>query len=392
MTVNFRSENAVALVKPETTAGTDAAPTASANAIRVQPPQYSLNFDNEQTNFARESVSASQPIIGGGMAAAKLSSFLMGSATAGTTAPDICSILRGCAMAQTLTSADVAGTATAGATGSITLAAGASAVDNAYRGMVIETTGGTGTGQRRVISGYVGSTKVASVVPNWTVTPDATTVYAIRKSCLMTPITVAQESLTAYLYQRNSASGGVARLRKLVGAMGNYSIGVTPKKVATLDFTLQGQLPAAPTDVSDPGAATFAGVDPLPYLTAQSYLGQVPIKFNAFSFDSGNKLSNFADPSKTYGNDTCEVVDRTSTGKITPALSLVATMDAVSDWLGSVSKPLWLCWGPVGQGVSIFLPAIRYTGNQPTSVDGFESEDLPFQATGDDLEILLNLF
>src|SRR4051812_15245906 len=100
MSVNFRSENAVVAVKPETTAGTDAVPTVAANAVRAQPPQYSLNFDNEQTNFARESVSASQPIIGGGMAGWKLNTFLMGSAAAGTTAPDVCAALRGCAMSQ----------------------------------------------------------------------------------------------------------------------------------------------------------------------------------------------------------------------------------------------------------------------------------------------------
>ena len=71
-------------------------------------------------------------------------------------------------------SADHTGTATAGAAGSITLAAGASAVDDFYNRCVIELTANTGQGQFRLITDYVGSTKVATITPNWKVTPAAT--------------------------------------------------------------------------------------------------------------------------------------------------------------------------------------------------------------------------
>ena len=76
------------------------------------------------------------------------------------------------------------GTATAGATGSITLAVGASARD--LSGCIIRTTGGTGGGggggannQARVITAYNTSTRVATVVPNWETTPDSTTTYDV---------------------------------------------------------------------------------------------------------------------------------------------------------------------------------------------------------------------
>lgn len=72
------------------------------------------------------------------------------------------------------------GTAQAGAAGSITLAAsGPSAVNDVYNGAIITITGGTGNGQVRVISDYVGSTKVASVTPNWTTPPDNTSTYSV---------------------------------------------------------------------------------------------------------------------------------------------------------------------------------------------------------------------
>ena len=81
---------------------------------------------------------------------------------------------------------DHSGTATAGAAGTITLAAGASAVDDFYNRCVIELTGATGQGQFRLITDYVGSTKVATVSPNWKVNPDATTTYTVHSDFVVT--------------------------------------------------------------------------------------------------------------------------------------------------------------------------------------------------------------
>ena len=62
-----------------------------------------------------------------------------------------------------------------------TLAAGASAVDNYYKNMMLQPIGGTGGGQApRLITGYVGSTKVATLGgPAWATTCDNTTTYAL---------------------------------------------------------------------------------------------------------------------------------------------------------------------------------------------------------------------
>lgn len=72
------------------------------------------------------------------------------------------------------------GTAQAGAAGTITLDAGASASDNFYNNTIIQIVGGTGIAQSRIISGYVGATKVATVNGNWVTTPDATSAFVIR--------------------------------------------------------------------------------------------------------------------------------------------------------------------------------------------------------------------
>jgi hypothetical protein len=70
------------------------------------------------------------------------------------------------------------GTATAGTSTKITLPAGASAVDDFYNGMLINLTGGTGSGQDETILDYDGTTKVATVA-TWGTTPDASTDFDI---------------------------------------------------------------------------------------------------------------------------------------------------------------------------------------------------------------------
>lgn len=81
---------------------------------------------------------------------------------------------------------DESGTAQAGAASTITLAVAANGTDDYYKYATIKITGGTGAGQKRVIESYVGSTKVATVSENWTVTPDATSTYTIYADYIAT--------------------------------------------------------------------------------------------------------------------------------------------------------------------------------------------------------------
>jgi hypothetical protein len=73
-------------------------------------------------------------------------------------------------------------TAQAGAAGTITLDASASATDDFYNDALVYLTGGTGAGQVRLVSDYTGSSKVANVTPNWATNPDATSTFALLPS------------------------------------------------------------------------------------------------------------------------------------------------------------------------------------------------------------------
>lgn len=70
------------------------------------------------------------------------------------------------------------GTAAGGASGSITLDASASAIDDYYNGCVVVGTLDSAV-EARVITDYNGTTKVASVTPNWNTTPDSDDTFIV---------------------------------------------------------------------------------------------------------------------------------------------------------------------------------------------------------------------
>ena len=77
----------------------------------------------------------------------------------------------------TLYAAIETGTAQAGGASTITLRAGASAVDNLFKDQAIFITGGTGAGQTNRITAYNGTTKICSTGTAWVTQPDNTSIY-----------------------------------------------------------------------------------------------------------------------------------------------------------------------------------------------------------------------
>ncbi len=113
------------------------------------------------------------------------------------------------------------GTAQAGASGTITLAAGASATTNLYKGLIVKIYGGTGAGQARTITAYDGITKVATVDNTWTMNPDITSIYAILG--IQAPKLDGSQQVTAASVQGN-VTGSVG---SVTGAVGSVTAAVT---------------------------------------------------------------------------------------------------------------------------------------------------------------------
>lgn len=114
------------------------------------------------------------------------------------------------------------GTAQGGAASSVTLAAGAAATDDLYKGQVVKLYGGTGAAQARVVTAYNGTSKVATVNRAWAVNPDATSTYAVlalEAPTLDASLRVTAESVTGAVASVTGAVGSVT------GAVGSVASG-----------------------------------------------------------------------------------------------------------------------------------------------------------------------
>lgn len=181
-----------------------------------------------------------------------------GSGTAGT-APRYSPLLRSSRLSETVMGAAVTGTSQAGAAGTITLAAGASAVNDFYTGMVVTITSGTGNGHVGLITQYVGSTKVATVAAyTSTFVPGAASGYSIGANVRYLPIsTIDGVSDTSCTMQyRLGGPSGTEIVHTLTGCRGNMTIDTTLGQVPRMTFTITG-LYNAPTDAS-PVSPTYA--------------------------------------------------------------------------------------------------------------------------------------
>ena len=132
------------------------------------------------------------------------------------------------------------GTAQAGSISTtIVLASTASATDDIYNSMTVYISSGTGSGQIKVITDYVGSTKIATVSA-WTTTPDNTSVYEVMPAVSITT---------------TEGSGAAARVSSVVG-------GVIKKVSMTAVGTLYRSGTATLTGGGGPGATIEPRIGP----------------------------------------------------------------------------------------------------------------------------------
>lgn len=382
---DFLTRNRLVLAKIETTSGTDATPVPASDAVLVEGPKGTPTLELEQTNEVTGSLDHSQSIVGGGYMQHTCDFYAKGSGTPGTV-PEADPYYRAAAMGVTTLAADETGTAQAGTTSSITLAAAAPSSD--LTGFVVATTGGTGNGQTRVIKGYDTTTKVATVSPDWDTAPDATTTYTVYAGNLYVPVSEALETLTHYLYKKNSGSGN-AILEAMVGAAVQLTFAVQTRQSGKFTATLRGKL-QTPGDVANPTGAVFDATRPRPLRDADAYLGGSVVCFRNLTLDWGNQVIQGDCPSEVYGYEAARVVDRRIVGRINPKLVTLTSRNAFADLVAGTTKPLWLNWGEIaGNRVSIFLPAISYTGKEDDDLNGYSADGLPFEATGIDSGIYL---
>jgi hypothetical protein len=362
----LRTRKRVLASKIEAVYATDPVPTSGANGIlvknlQVMPVESELQSrDNVKAFFGND-----EQILAAVYRKVSFEVELAGPGATGS-APAFGPLLRACGMSETILAVAHTDTATAGSASSITLAVTASAVDNAYAGLTIRTTGGTGAGQSAVIKSYVGATKVATLTANLTTPPDATTVYSIDAQVVYRRITDSLESITHYVNK-----DGV--LYKLTGARGTVSFAWPYKKIATMKFQFTG-LFSPVTDVALVAPTLTGFTKPVAVnninttgIVVMGYTGAVMSDLN---IDLANQVTFRSLPG---GSESVEIVDSKPTGSIT----IEATKQATKDWWDMIKTvttgPLSMKHGQTaGNIVKIDAPKVQMTQPSESDLDGIE--------------------
>ena len=238
------SRKRLILCKSEASYGVDITP-AGTDALLVRSLDVTpIEADVVSRDLIRNYLGNSDQLLAQTRVSISFQVEMAGSGTAAT-APRFGSLLKACGMAETITAAAVTGSAVAGGANTITLAAGASAVDDFYNGMVISITSGTGNGHIGLITDYVGSTKVATVQASTaTFVPAAASAYSIAANVGYLPVSTGFSSATIYFN-----NDGV--LHKITGARGTFTLTTGVGEIPTIDFQLTG-IYNAPTDTAAP--------------------------------------------------------------------------------------------------------------------------------------------
>jgi hypothetical protein len=277
-------------------------------------------------------------------------------------------------MAETTTSSAVTGTATAGSAGSITLAAGASATDDAYVGMIISITSGTGSGSTGVITDYVGSTKVATVqATTASFTPGASSAYSIAANVGYKPVSSSFDSVTIY-YNNDGV------LHKATGCRGTFSLSAEVGAIPTIDFEFTG-IYNAPTDTAAPASTYTAQADPLIFKPGNSstfsflsYAGCL----QSLSLDMANELIY-----RELVGCTKEIMitNRAPSGECMIEAVPIATKDYFAIANNDTTGVLTLLHGTTaGNRVSLVAPKVDISNPTYADQDGVQMLNLPYVA------------
>jgi hypothetical protein len=370
----------VLLAKIESVYGTDPTPTGAANAILVRNLNVvPLEMDLATRENIRPFLGNQEDIVGAIYATTDFEVEMAGSGTPGV-APAIGPLFRACGKSETILAAAVTGSATAGSVSSITLAAGASAVNDAYVGMTLRTTSGTGSGQSAVIKSYNGTTKVATFTENLATAVAATTGYSIDAQVVYQPVSNNFESATIYVNV-----DGV--LHKMLGARGTVQETMSAKGIPVFKFNFTGMyVPVADGVLPTPVFTAFQ--TPLAVNKANtsglSLLGYKQAILSDLSVDLGNTV--------TYRNlvnhESVAITDRQTKGSITVEATTVATMDWWTAAASITTGVLSILHGTTpGNRVKIDAPRVQITKPRYSEKDGIVmlQADLKFNpAAGND--------
>jgi hypothetical protein len=360
------TRKAAILLKQEVTEGTDPTPTGASNALLVSELSIDpLQIQTVSLDYIRPYYGSSPSIIVAQNAQCSFTIDLAGSSAAGTAPPWEAALLS-CGFAATNVAAAVTGTATAGSSTTITLAVGASSVDGYYVGSKITRTAGTNFGSG-IITGYVGSTRVATVA-GMALAPDNTSAYSIEAHNQYKPLTDSPPSCTIYFYR-----GGV--LHKLTGCRGTVSLELSSGARPSMKFTFTGVYNAV-TDAAVASTTLTAWQIPPAVITSNTsgyFFGKAltggasGLQLSKFMMDMANDIK-FR---QLIGTSGVVFTGRAPKGSISFEMPLVAELDVFGTVQGNTTGVVAVRNGSTaGNITTIVLPKGQMQNPKYSDSDG----------------------
>ncbi|HCI46865.1 MAG TPA: hypothetical protein DFI00_06195 [Rhodospirillaceae bacterium] len=384
---NLGTRNNLLLTKIESTPGTFETMAATADAIAVEglnPP--TPNAITIPDNSAQASLDGLGTEVGGMTMQTTFTAKLKGSGSAGV-APELGTLLRICGYREVVVAAAVpvspeACAAAGGSQIAAVLGASASATADAYLGMPVEFSGDS-SGIGHIIDYTSG--KVATLAQSFQNVFDDGVDYQI---------------LPAVAYLPSSTAIPAASLRQyhdgvhwdLTGVRGNVSFAWTAGQTAVATFTLNGMFHDK-GDLAVPSDAVFDSVRAPIWKNGEALLDRSAVAINEFSVDTGIQGAFDPNPNQLEGFDPYVHTQRLITGSIDPNASLVATRDAFADFRGGTERIFLARAGAVaGNRVAMMVPKMRYQNVTPGDRSGRRTDQISFEAIGQDNGIALVVY
>ena len=372
---------ALCQVKAEASYGTQPTMAGSdailARSLSVTP----LESDAVSRDLIRSYLGNSEQLLANSRVSIEMEIELASSGTGGT-ASRIDSLLLACGMTSTTVGSAVTGSSQAGGSNTITLASGASAVDDYYNGMQITISSGTGSGHKALITDYVGSTKVCTCQPiTATFVPGTSSSYSIAANVNYSPVSGSFGSV-AILYNNDGIQ------HKILGARGSYQLSLEVGSIPIITFSMIG-LYSTPTDTTAATASYSNQTTPVLFkegnTVASNFAGYSSAAIQSFQFD----LACETVPRELVGTDkSILLTNRQPTGSATIETPTIAAKDFFTEAESGSTNLVCLQHGTTaGNIVSIVLPTVDITQPTYSESDGISMLEIgftPVPNTGND--------
>lgn len=404
------TRRAVVTAKIESSYNVDASPTAALDALLVENPDYKIDVQTLERNFARADLDMLPHATGRKLASMSFSHEWRSNGRTHSgliaDAPKLGRLLRACGFAEAAIAEGSGQIGTINADDNNTSAptwaaagAGWGELEHPILYTVEVTTGGASgvaqvsiTPDAKTIAASIDAAQTGvtvtsgsgldlngdgdlTIAPTWTgnlTLGDKWQVWVYPPGIRYMPVSSGFESVTLYMY-----FDGVLHI--LTGARGTFSVSAEAGNYAKAEFTFTGQY-VDPSDTALPTSARYERQLPAMVELSDLYLDNIGAVCSQFSFDVNNTVAPRMDVNAADGYNGVRITGRDVSGNIDPEATLVADF-AWWTKLTAGSQMLWR--NKVGQteGNRIFTmaPSVQLSNLSYQDREQIRTMDVPLK-------------